>query len=86
MKNEHFELIDSIKFNGFTEHTLQLINNLVNDIYNGNINVDRFDTSEHAGFCSAGKVLIGAEIIASYTRAGLRASGNAGESQTTLSN
>lgn len=72
----------SIKYNGFTPHTLQLIDNYINKIYNGNINIDRFNTPEHAGLCSAGKVLIGAETIASYARASLSASTDAGEGKT----
>lgn len=68
----------SINKQGFTPQTLQLIDNLINDIYNGNTNFDRFNTPEHAGLCCAGKVLIGAEAIASYARASLSSSTDAG--------
>jgi len=59
----------SITYNGFSEHTLQLIDNYVNDILNGRTNLDRFNQSEHAGLCSGGAPLIGAYIVCSYARA-----------------
>lgn len=77
-------LFTSINNNGFTPDTIQLIDNYINDIYNGNINADRFNTSEHAGLCSAGKVLIGAQTIASYARASLGSGRDAGESQAAI--
>ena len=59
----------SIKYNGFSEHTLQLIDNYTNDILNGRTNLDRFNQSEHAGLCSGGAPLIGAYIVCCYARA-----------------
>ena len=59
----------SIKYNGFSEHTLQLIDNLTNDILNGRTNLDRFNQQEHAGLCTAGAPLIGAYIVCCYARA-----------------
>lgn len=76
----------SIKYNGFTPHTLQLIDNYISNIYNGNTNFDRFNTPEHAGLCSAGKVLIGAETIVSYARASLDTGRDAGKSKATVPN
>lgn len=77
-------LFTSINDNGFTPDTIRQIDNYINDIYNGNINADRFNTSEHAGLCSAGKVLIGAQAIASYARTSLSSGGDAGESQAAI--
>lgn len=74
----------SIKTNGFTPQTIQLIDNYINDIYNGNTNFDRFNIQEHAGLCCAHKVLIGAETITSYARASLNPGGNAGEGEATV--
>ena len=79
--NTLFALINN---KGFTPDTIQLIDNYINDIYNGNINTDRFNTPEHAGLCSAGKVLIGAQTIASYARASLGSGRDAGESQAAI--
>ena len=59
----------SITYNGFSEHTLQLIDDYVNDILNGRTNLDRFNQSEHAGLCSGGAPLIGAYIVCCYARA-----------------
>ncbi len=74
----------SISKQGFTPDTIRQIDKYINDIYNGNINADRFNTAEHAGLCSAGKVLIGAQTIASYARTSLSSGGDAGESQATI--
>ena len=61
----------SIKYNGFSEHTLQLIDNYINDILNGRTNLDRFNLPEHAGLCTAGAPLIGAYIVCNYARTSL---------------
>ena len=53
----------------FSAHTLQLIDNYVNDILYGRTNLDRFNQSEHAGLCTAGATLIGAYIVCCYARA-----------------
>ena len=80
-----FEAIE-IERDGFALSTLQLIDNLVNDIQNGTTNFPRYAISEHAGFCTAGSALIGASIIASYARASLTAGGNAECGQSCPSN
>jgi len=67
----------SIKYNGFSEHTLQLIDNYTNDIQNGTTNFSRYSIPEHAGLCKAGSALIGASIVASYARTSLEASRDA---------
>ena len=72
----------SIKYNGFSEHTLQLIDNYTNDILNGRTNLDRFNLPEHAGVCTAGAPLIGAYIVCNYARTSLEASRDAGTGQT----
>ncbi|MBQ8656273.1 MAG: hypothetical protein IJ527_04365 [Prevotella sp.] len=62
---------------GFSDITLQEINNYVNDIQNGTENFFRFNLSEHAGLCTAGAPLIGASIVACYAAASITASSNA---------
>ncbi len=59
----------SITYNGFSAHTLQLIDNYTNDILYGRTNLDRFNQQEHAGLCSGGAPLIGAYIVCCYARA-----------------
>ena len=59
----------SIKYNGFSEHTLQLIDNYINDILYGRANIHRFDLQEHAGLCTGGAPLIGAYAVCCYARA-----------------
>lgn len=72
----------SIKYNAFSEHTLQLIDDYINDILNGRTNLDRFNLSEHAGLCTAGAPLIGAYIVCNYARKSLEPSRHAGTSET----
>lgn len=63
------EQIDtSIKYNGFSENTLQLIDNYTNDILYGRANIHRFNLQEHAGLCTAGATLIGAYTVCCYAR------------------
>ena len=62
-------IFDSIRDNGFTEHTLQLIDNYINDILYGRANIHRFDLQEHAGLCTGGAPLIGAYAVCCYARA-----------------
>ena len=62
---------------GFTDITLQEINNYINDILNGTEDFHRFNLSEHAGLCTAGAPLIGASIVACYATASLTAGRNA---------
>ena len=59
----------SIKYNGFSEHTLQLIDNYINDILYGRANIHRFNLQEHAGLCAAGATLIVAYAVCCYARA-----------------
>lgn len=53
-------LYDTIASEGFSAHTLQLIDNYTNDILNGRTNLTRFNQQEHAGSavrvrCSLGR-------------------------------
>lgn len=59
----------SITYNGFSVHTLQLIDNYINDILNGRTNIHRFNLQEHAGLCTGGAALIGAYAVCNYARA-----------------
>lgn len=71
------EIYNAIRTDGFSKPTLQLIDKLTNDIEYGTRDFYRYNSSEHAGLCKAGSVLIGAAIVASYATASLTAGGNA---------
>ena len=75
MRIEH--IFGMIAKEGFTDITLQEIDNYINDILNGTEDFHRFNLSEHAGLCTAGAPLIGASIIACYATASLTAGSNA---------
>ena len=75
MRLEH--IFGMIAKEGFTDITLQEINNYINDILNGTEDFHRFNLSEHAGLCTAGAPLIGASIVACYATASLTASRHA---------
>ena len=62
---------------GFSDTTLQVIDNYVKKIQDGTEDFPRFNLSEHAGLCKGGAPLIGASIIACYATASLTASCNA---------
>ena len=80
------QIYTSISNYGFTDITLQLIDNYINDILNGKADLIQFNQSEHAGLCCAGKVLIGAYIVCDYARASLEASANVATGKTKPSN
>ncbi|MBQ8462929.1 MAG: hypothetical protein IJ544_02295 [Prevotella sp.] len=71
------EIYKAINTGGFSESTLLMIDKLVNDIQNGTRDFYRYNSPEHAGLCTAGKVLIGASIITCYATASITASCNA---------
>ena len=72
----------SITYNGFSAHTLQLIDNYINDILNGRTNLDRFNQQEHAGLCLADSPLIGAYAVCGYARASFEPGRFSSKSQT----
>ena len=72
--DEMQRIYNAIAHDGFADTTLQIINDYVNDILYGRKNLSRFTIEEHAGLCTAGEVLIGASIIASYATRSLTAS------------
>ena len=83
----NMELIHlSINNHGFSESTIQIINNFANDILDGESNLTQFNQKEHAGLCCAGEVLIGAYIVCNYARVSLTSSGDASESKRIPSN
>lgn len=71
----------TIAASGFSAETLQMIDNLTNDIRYGRKNFIGFTLSEHAGLCKGGAPLIGASIVAGYARRSLTTSGNAESSE-----
>ena len=84
MRLEH--IFGVIANEGFTDITLQEIDNYINDIQNGTEDFPRFNLSEHAGLCTSGAPLIGASIIACYATTSLTASSNAEGSEGSLAN
>ena len=80
------DIYELIAAEGFSERTLHLIDEQVNDIQNGTRDFPRYNLSEHAGLCKAGPVLIGASIIAGYATRSLTASSHAegGQGQSKL--
>ena len=71
------DIYTAIATDGFSERTLQMINNLTNDIQYGRKDFIGFTLSEHAGLCKGGSSLIGASIVVGYARRSLTAGGNA---------
>ena len=71
----------AIATDGFSERTLQMINNLTNDIQYGRKDFIGFTLSEHAGLCKGGAPLIGASIVVGYARRSLTTGGNAESSE-----
>lgn len=80
------DIYEAIAQDGFTESTLQIIDELVNQIENGSTDLPRFNLREHSGICKAGSALIGASIIASYAGRSLATSSYAGSGQASPSN
>ena len=76
----------AIRDNGFSEQTIQLIDNYTNDILNGKTNLTQFNQAEHAGLCCAGEMLIGAYLVCNYARTSLAASADASASQVSPAN
>ena len=76
------ELINrSIRNSDFSEQTLLLMDNYINNILNGKTNLTQFNQPEHAGLCLAGEMLIGAYIVCNYARTSLEASTDVAASQ-----
>lgn len=70
-------IYSAIAASGFSEETLQMIDNLTNDILYGRKDFNGFALSEHAGLCKGGASLIGASIVVGYARRSLATGGNA---------
>ena len=70
----------------FSEQTLHLIDNQINDLLNGRTNLHQFNLQEHAGLCSAGAPLIGAYAVCYHARRCLAASGDAAARRGSLAN
>ena len=66
---------------GFTNKTLQMIDNYTNDIRYGRKDFNGFTLPEHAGLCKGGSPLIGAAIVVSYARRSLTTGCNVESSQ-----
>ena len=73
------KIADAIREEGFSTHTIALIDNYISQIFNGKKDLTQFNQAEHAGLCCAGEVLIGAYLVCNYARTSLTTSGNASE-------
>ena len=71
----------AIREEGFSERTINIINDYTYQILNGKTNLTQFTQAEHAGLCRAGEMLIGAYIVCNYAQASLAAGADAGASQ-----
>ena len=71
----------AIAVDGFLAGTLQMIDNLTNDIQYGRKDFIGFTLPEHAGLCKGGSPLIGASIVTGYARRSFATGGNAEISQ-----
>lgn len=71
----------AITAEGFTNKTLQMIDNYTNDIRYGRKDFNGFTLPEHAGLCKGGSPLIGAAIVVSYARRSLTTGCNVESSQ-----
>ena len=71
------DIYEAIAADGFSERTLQLIDEQVNNIQDGTEDFSRFNLSEHAGLCKGGAPLIGASIVACYATASITTGSNA---------
>jgi len=80
------QIVQSIGCSEFSEHTLHLMDNYINNILNGKTNLTQFNQAEHAGLCRAGEMLIGAYIVCNYARTSLEASCDAATSQASPAN
>ncbi len=71
------DIHSAIASEGYSPRVLELIDNYAKDIENGRANFSRYTLPEHAGLCTAGKVLIGASVVADYARGSLTAGSDA---------
>ena len=79
--DELIEIYTIIAADGFSAETLQMIDNLTNDIRYGRKDFNGFTLPEHAGLCKGGAPLIGASIVAGYARRSLTTGGHAESSE-----
>ena len=71
----------AIAASGFSEETLQKIDDLTNNILYGRKDFIGFTLTEHAGLSKGGASLIGASIVVSYARRSLTTGGNVESSE-----
>ena len=71
----------AIREEGFSERTIEIIDNYTYQILNGKTNLTQFNQAEHAGLCCAGEMLIGAYIVCNYAQASLATGADSGTSQ-----
>lgn len=71
-------IYDAISSDGFSEQTIEIIDNYTKQIVDGKTNLTQFNQKEHAGLCCAGEALIGAYLVCNYAQSSLAAGEDAG--------
>lgn len=76
-------IYNAISAESFSERTVEIIDNYVQQIINGKENLTQFNQAEHAGLCCAGETLIGAYIVCNYAKSSLTAGRDVGTGEAT---
>ena len=79
-------IYSAISSEGFSERTIEIINNYTKQIVDGKTNLTQFNQKEHAGLCCAGEVLIGAYLVCNYAQSSLATSTNVGAGKASPTN
>ena len=68
------EIYNAISSEGFSEQTIEIIDNYIKQIVNGKTDLNQFNQKEHAGLCCTGEAFIGAYLVCNYAQSSLTAS------------
>ena len=80
------EIYNAISSEGFSEQTIEIIDNYIKQIVNGKTDLTQFNQKEHAGLCCAGEAFIGAYLVCNYAQSSLTAGEDAGASKAIPAN
>ena len=72
------EIYNAISSEGFSEQTIEIIDNYIKQIVNGKTDLTQFNQKEHAGLCCAGEVFIGSYLVCDYAQSSLSAGEDVG--------
>lgn len=79
-------IYNAISSEGFSERTIEIIDNYTKQIVDGKTNLTQFNQKEHAGLCCAGETLIGAYLVCNYAQSSLAAGEDVGAGKTSPTN